>query len=417
MLKEAKSLNQFYVIGVSYEKADVKTRGKFAFFDHLISSLVIESNLIGIQHLFVISTCNRTEIYFFAEEPDKMYEVYCKQVEGDVETFRQITFQKNGKDALEHLFRVSSGLESQILGDFEILGQIKIAFKKFKKAGSANAHLERFIDTAVRISKQIKNETSLSDGATSVSYAAVQYITHQFQNFKNKKITLFGTGKIGRNTCENLVKQTHNDQITLINRTNEKAVKLSDKLQVNQVNYKFLDKILNDSDIFIVSTGSSKPVIFKEMISTTKPLLLVDLSIPANVDADVKELPNVTLVNVDELSQTINQTLEDRQSQIPKVETIIRLNMWEFEEWLESRKFVPAIEAFRERMEFLAEFEKRKLEKKDIEISEKSLSTSLIQKMTNQFASYVMDSPEGEAEKTINLFNEIFHLELKQERK
>ena len=213
------------------------------------------------------------------------------------------------------------------------------------------------------------------------------------------------------------MKQTHNDQITLINRTNEKAVKLSDKLQVNQVNYKFLDKILNDSDIFIVSTGSSKPVIFKEMISATKPLLLVDLSIPANVDADVKELPNVTLVNVDELSQTINQTLEDRQSQIPKVETIIRLNMWEFEEWLESRKFVPAIEAFRERMEFLTEFEKRKLEKKEIEISEKSLSTSLIQKMTNQFASYVMDSPEEEAEKTINLFNEIFHLELKQERK
>lgn len=414
MFQDRESLNHFNVIGISYEKADVETRGAYAFFDELIPSMVSKSNLSGIEHFFVLSTCNRTEIYFFANQPDKMYEIYCEQVNGDFETFKKITFHKKGKEALKHMFRVSSGLESQILGDFEILGQMKTAFKKFKKEGSSNAYLERFIDTAVRISKQIKNETSLSDGATSVSYAAVQYIVGQFDDFNDKKITLFGTGKIGRNTCENLVKQTKNDNITLINRTFENAKKISDKLNIKQVDYKNLDKVLNESDIFIVSTGATKPLIKREMITTDNPILLVDLSIPSNVDTDVKELPNVTLINVDELSEKISKTLLDRKNQIPKVETIIRLNMWEFEDWLENRKYVPAIESFKERMEFVSLFEKKKLEKKEETVEVENLADRIVRKMTNQFASYIMSHPE-KADDVINLFDEVFHLDLEKE--
>ncbi|MGV4547792.1 Gfo/Idh/MocA family oxidoreductase, partial [Ornithobacterium rhinotracheale] len=164
-----------------------------------------------------------------------------------------------------HLFRVSSGLESQILGDFEILGQMRKAFRRFKKLGCSNAYLERFINTAVQISKQIKNETSLSDGATSVSYAAVQYILNHVPNLEQKNVVLFGTGKIGRNTCENLVKHTGNNKVTLINRTLAKAEKLSQKLDIKFRKVEELTETLQNTDVLIVATGAKTPTITKDI--------------------------------------------------------------------------------------------------------------------------------------------------------
>lgn len=415
-LVEKENVNHFHVIGISYEKADVKTRGEYAFFQEWDESFVAQAYPLGLRHFFILSTCNRTEIYFFAtsaEQTEKMMTLYCQQVGGDIATFKKITFIKKGKEALNHLFRVSSGLESQILGDFEILGQIRKAFRKFKKLGCSNAYLERFINTAVQISKQIKNETSLSDGATSVSYAAVQYILNHVKNFERKNIVLFGTGKIGRNTCENLIKHSGNDTITLINRTFEKAQKISNKLKVKIKPYEKLHEVLKETDILIVATGAQTPTITQEMLPN-REMLIIDMSIPANVESRIKEREGITLVNVDLLSQTINETMKARESEVPKVETIIRLNLWEFEEWIDGRQYVPAIEAFKKRMLFLAQFEKKQLRKKEVNICPKGdrLTLRLTQKMTNQFASYLMENPE-KAKEAIQLIDKIFHIDSK----
>lgn len=406
-------IKNFHVIGISYEKADVDTRGQFTFFSDWIDSFCDKAETINVHHFFILSTCNRTEIYFFGDSPEKMMEVYCEQVNGDLEVFKEITFVKKEKDALRHLFRVSTGIESQILGDFEVLHQMRKAFMQFKKHGCSNAYLERFMSTAIQISKQIKNETSLSDGATSVSYAAVQYILKNTQDLEHKKIVLFGTGKIGRNTCENLVKHTANNHVTLINRTHEKAVALSDKLNLSTRKIEELETVLEETDILIVATGARKPTITKSMLSN-KEMLIIDLSIPENVADNVSDLDKIRVVNVDELSKVINETLASRESEIPKVETIIRLSMWEFEDWLDSRRFVPAIEAFKGRMEFLKSHEKKQLLKKDVPLNGKDpLSERLIRKMTNQFAAHLMQYPEN-AEETIELMNSIFHLDLKK---
>ena len=412
---EKESLNQFYVIGISYEKADVKTRGEYAFFEEWESDFVAKAKSRDLNHFFILSTCNRTEIYFFAQDYKQMMELYCEQVNGDLEVFEKITFVEQGKNALNHLFRVSSGLESQILGDFEILGQIRKAFRRFKKLGCSNAYLERFLNTAVKISKQIKNETSLSDGATSVSYAAVQYILNNVENLPNKNIVLFGIGKIGRNTCENLVKHSGNNRITLINRTLQKAKKVSDKLDLKLRNYEDLPEVLKETDILIVATGAKNPTITQDMLPN-REMLIIDMSIPVNVEPAIKDLENITLINVDLLSQTINETMKARESEVPKVETIIRLNLWEFEDWIDGRQYVPAIEAFKERMLFLAQFEKKQLRKKEISLCSKSdrLTVRLTQKMTNQFASYLMENPD-KATQTIDFINEIFHLDLKED--
>ncbi len=413
--KKYEEIQDFHVIGISYEKADVDTRGNFAFFDEWIQPFAELAKQNGFEHFFILSTCNRTEIYFFGDSSEKMMELYCQQVNGDLEVFKNITFVKKGMDALEHLFRVSSGLESQILGDFEVLGQMRKAFKKFKAVGCSNPYLERFIDTAIKISKQIKNETSLSDGATSVSYAAVQYITQNIPNFKDKRIVLFGTGKIGRNTCENLVKHSNQNQITLVNRSPDKAQDLSEKFNVKWQAVENLQDILTQAEILIVATGAPQPTVTKDLVLPTDELTIIDLSIPENVADEVSEVEGVRVINVDELSKITQATMNNRLEEVPKVETIIRLNMWEFEEWLEQRQYVPAIEAFKGRMEFLKQHEKRQLAKKEVHINgNEPLSDRLIKKMTNQFAAHIMQNPD-KAEEIIGLMNSMFHLDLDSE--
>lgn len=407
-----RQFNNFHVLGFSYEKADAQTRGKLAFFDSYTDEFIEKVRDLGIQHFFILSTCNRTEVYFFADQPEVMRTAYCEQVGGDQESFRQITFIKTGRNALQHLFRVSTGIESQILGDFEVLSQMKKAFRTFKKKGTSNAGLERIMNTAIQISKQIKNETSLSDGTTSVSYAAVQYIIQNVKDLKNKKIVLFGTGKIGRNTCENLVKHSDNNHITLINRTPEKAEELSSKLHLTTRKIEELPEVLKETDILIVATGAPEPTVTRELLPE-RDLLIIDLSIPENVANDCAN-ENIKVVNVDQLSKVINETLQSRKSEIPKVETIIRLKMWEFEDWIESRKYVPAIEAFRERMEFLREHEEKQLLRKNAVINgHDSVSDRLIHKMTGQFAAHILENPAS-ADQVIELMNKMFHLELEE---
>ncbi|MDO5510190.1 MAG: glutamyl-tRNA reductase [Weeksellaceae bacterium] len=408
-----RDLEQFHVVGLSYAKTDAATRGRFSFFEHLIDNFVERAKAAGYDAFFILSTCNRTELYFFGNSSEKIMDAYCQTIEQDLATFSEITFEKTGRDALMHLFRVSSGVESQILGDFEVLYQMRKSFKQFKAAGCSSALLERFLDTAVKISKQIKTETRLSDGAASVSYAAVQYIIQNIPDFNQKSIVLFGAGKIGRNTCENLVKHSDNNHITVVNRTHDRAVDLGSKLHVSVKPIEQLNSLLQSTDILIVSTGSPEPTVIESMIGSN-PITILDLSMPENVSAGVKELPNVNVVNVDELSKIIKHTMAERSKDIPKVETIIRLAMWEFEEWYALRQYVPAIEAFKARLDFLHTHEKKQLSKKNIHINDsEKLSQRLIRKMTNQFASHLMANP-AKADEIISLMDEMFHLQIQE---
>jgi glutamyl-tRNA reductase len=167
----------FTVLSISYEKANAEVRSKFAFFDEHVKNFVNEIHDKKLGDAFVVSTCNRTEIYTTASNYMSIAEMYCKSVDVSLMDFMQFVNVIKSEEALNHLFRVSAGLESQILGDFEIIGQIKNAYHRFKKYRKfSNPYLERAINLAIQISKRIKNETGISNGAASVSYAAVHYI-------------------------------------------------------------------------------------------------------------------------------------------------------------------------------------------------------------------------------------------------
>ena len=219
----------FYAVGLSYKKADAAIRGKFSLDAKAKSTLLMQAEAEGIEALIVTSTCNRTEIYGFANHPYELIKLLCENSQGSVPEFQEVAYIYKNQEAINHMFRVGTGLDSQILGDFEIISQIKIAFNESKSNGLVNAFMERLVNSVIQASKKIKTDTDISSGATSVSFASVQYIIRNLADISNKNILLFGTGKIGRNTCENLVKHTKHEQITLINRTKDKAEKLAQK--------------------------------------------------------------------------------------------------------------------------------------------------------------------------------------------
>src|SRR5215213_8718566 len=196
-------INHFCIAGINYKKTDADVRGQFAVNNHQYAQLLQQAGKIGLTELFVVYTCNRTEIYGFAQEPQQLTKLLCSVTEGSEETFNRLAYIKNGKEAVQHLMDVGAGLDSQILGDYEIVAQIKQAAKFSKEHGMMGAFTERLVNSMLQCSKAIKNQTELSGGTVSVSFAAVQYIREKITDVASKKILLIGVGKIGRNTCKN----------------------------------------------------------------------------------------------------------------------------------------------------------------------------------------------------------------------
>ena len=393
-------IKQFYAIGVSHKTASIDLRGKFSLIDSQLHALFLDIKEREIEDLLIINTCNRTEIYAWSTSDTLLINLLCTYSEGTHEDFNQIGYSLRNNDAINHIFRVGTGLESQILGDFEVIGQIKQSFYRSKKMGVAHGKLERLINSVIHASKRIKTETQISSGATSVAFASVQYILKNVPGIAEKNILLFGTGKIGANTCENLVKHSQNDHIILINRTQEKAEKIAGKFPVQVKPFGELSASIRESDVLIVATSSQKYTITPELVHNKKPLLILDLSLPRNVDPELNNRSNLKVIHLDELSQITDATFERRKKFIPQSEKILEIVKLDFTDWLTHRKYLPTLKAFREK------------------IKSPSLNTELVpeidtehmaQKLMGQIAAYLRTNP-SKADETINLLQDVFEL-------
>ena len=402
----------FYAVGLSYKKADAEIRGKFSLDAVAKMRLLEQAKNEGIESLIVTSTCNRTEIYGFAEHPFQLIKLICENSQGSVEAFQKYGFVFKNKEAVGHLFRVGTGLDSQILGDFEIISQIKTSFFQAKSVNLVNAFQERLINAVIQASKKIKTDTEISSGATSVSFASVQYILNNVEEIGDKNILLFGTGKIGRNTCENLVKHSKHEQSTLINRTKDKAEKLAQKLDVVVKDYADLQLEIQKADVLVVATGAQNPTVDKTILNLKKPLLILDLSIPKNVNENVEDVEGVTLVHMDYLSQITDETLENRKKHIPAAEAIIEEIKEEFLTWSKGRKFAPTIHALKEKLHSIKvgelNFQRKKLADFNEEQAE-IISNRIIQKITNHFANHLKDE-ETMVDESIEWIEKVFNI-------
>ncbi|MEN9686921.1 MAG: glutamyl-tRNA reductase [Bacteroidota bacterium] len=343
-------INQFYIAGINYRKSDAGIRGDYAIGTEQYASILEKAGRLGITELFVLSTCNRTEIYGIADDVNMLLNLLCSETAGDHDTFLQLCYIKQGREAIEHIFSVGAGLDSQILGDYEIVGQMKLAVKFSREKGFVGAFMERLFNTVLQASKAIKNETALSGGTISVSFAAIQFLKQVLPDTGNKKIVLLGTGKIGKNTCKNLVDYLHTKNIVLINRTEEKAMLLAEELGLKTVPFSCMESEIATADIVIVATNAEKLIITKDSLLNSKPKVLIDLSIPHNIEPCAGLLDHITLANVDDLSKINDRSLQKRRAEIPKAMGILSMHINEFDEWFALRTHVPILKAVKQKL-------------------------------------------------------------------
>jgi glutamyl-tRNA reductase len=391
---------QYCVVGLSYKNADLSTRGNFSLDKFQTEQLLAQAKADGLNELMVISTCNRTELMGIVDDPQILIDYLCAFSGGDRSLFLEIGFVLTDRDAINHVFRVGCGLESQIVGDFEIIGQLKKTFFNSKKQQMVNGFSERLVNAVIQSSKRIKTETLLSSGATSVSFASVHYILEHVKAVSQKNILLFGTGKIGRNTCENLIKHTQNDHIVLVNRSEESAQRVAGKFNLVVKPISGLKTEIAHSDILIVATGAHDITVDTSMVSRDKPLLILDLSVPSNVDPKLNDLENITLVNLDELSQLTNDTLKKREQFIPKANAILNEVESEFLKWVDQRKFAPTLKALKQKL----------LNGQQMEQGEVPEFSQIVYRLTGKVASYLKENP-SKADQTMELLQYVYQLD------
>jgi glutamyl-tRNA reductase len=340
-----KFLQHFFIAGINYRKTDAALRGQFAISNDQYKEIQALAPDHGINEFFILSTCNRTEIYGYANDVQQLIKLLCTKTKASKQAFLNAAYIKNGKDAVEHLYNVAAGLDSQILGDYEIVGQIKSAAKIAKENGFISTSMERMLNAALQASKAVKNQTEISGGTVSVAFAAVQYIRQHIKKIADKKILLLGVGKIGRNTCKNVVDYLQTKNVTLINRSPEKAKLLAEELGLR---FSTPDKLAEEvaaADIILLATNATTPILLKKHLENKGEKLIIDLSIPYNVDDSAQNLSNITLVNVDELAKMKDETLARRQTEVPKAKAIINKSINDLLNWYEMRKYVPVLTA------------------------------------------------------------------------
>src|SRR5579863_2964339 len=353
MVTRTADISGFFVVGINYKKTDAAIRGRFAIGVEQYEKILDLAPSFNVTELFVLSTCNRTEIYGIADNSAHLAGLLCTQANGGLEAFLEMAYIRKGLDAIEHLFEVGAGLDSQILGDYEIVGQMKQSVKFAREREYIGPFLERLVNCVLQASKAIKNQTGLSGGTVSVSFAAIQYIRERIAEPGNKNILVIGTGKIGRNTCRNMVDYLGTRNLTLINRTESKAAELAAEIGVRHAPAGRIAECVGSADIILVATNAEHPTLLKSWVESAGEKLIIDLSIPCNVEKSAAELPGITLVNVDELSKIKDETLHKREAEVPKAKVIIAEHIAEWVDWYNMRRHVPVLKAVKSKLKEL----------------------------------------------------------------
>lgn len=324
-------IEQFYVVGINHNCADATTRSLLAINNEQHLLLLDECKAQNINDVIALNTCNRTEIYSYGNLHD--IEKILSQVLGISESLiRESTYHKVNRDAVYHLFKVAAGLDSQILGDYEIQGQFKKAAQLSKKRGLLSPLTERLVNFAFKASKEIKSKTTISKGTVSVSFAAIE-VLKQKVTLPQPKALVIGTGKFGSNIAKNVANYLPNYQLTVTNRSAHKAEKLARELDIEFIDYKSISEEAINHDVIIVCASGDEYVIIPECLKTDVEKMVLDLAIPNGVCPKVKQLSNVTVMDVDQISAMLDKTLERRKAELPTALTIMHDTIKEFIEW------------------------------------------------------------------------------------
>jgi glutamyl-tRNA reductase len=361
------------IIGINHETAPLDIRGKLSFNAGEIQLFFefLKEHIEDFESVLV-STCNRTELYFSLNK--SCGHAFTEQMISHVLEFKKLSgsesfdfYKYTETDAVRHLFKVASGLNSMVLGENQILGQLKEAYKISIDVNMAGSIMSRLFHKAFQAGKRVRSETDINKGASSVSYAAVELTHKVFSSLDDHPILLIGAGEAGDLVLQSL-KERGSSQIEIINRTFSRAETLAEKYSARALPFDMLEEALTGSDIVVTSTASDKPIILEEQLDRVmkkrknKMLLLIDLSVPRNIEESVRSMKNVFLFNLDDLQEVVAFNYSKRQSAIKKANIIVDELVVEFESWLSGLKLSPTIDQLKEKLAGMMENELNNLQ-------------------------------------------------------
>lgn len=345
----------FIAFGVNHKTAPVELREKVAFSpESLVDALTSLRESTGVTESVIVSTCNRTEVYAHAEkiEVEKISAWLAQFHNVDLSQLRQNSYLHNHQQAVEHLMRVASGLDSMILGEPQILGQVKQAFADAKNSGAVNGTFERLFQQTFSVAKRVRSETDIGANAVSVAFAAVQLAKHIFSSLSSSRVLLVGAGETIELVAKHL-KEQKVTQISVANRTIARAKSLAEPIGAEVLTLSQIPDKLHDADIVISSTASQLPIIGKGIIERAlkqrrhKPMFLVDLAVPRDIETEVAELDDAYLYSVDDLQHIVEQNVAGRQSAAIEAESMIAQQAQSFLDWNKSLESIDLLKSFR----------------------------------------------------------------------
>ena len=406
----------FKAIGLSYRNAPIHIRERVAFSDAESTDFLLKAQeVFGLEEALLVSTCNRTECYFTSandvtEEMVKLIASIKNIPSDDLLTYM---FNYDSVDASDRLFRVSLGLDSQVLGDIQISNQVKRAYQQSADLNLAGPHLHRLMHTIFFANKRVVQETRLQDGTASVASVAVDLVGGFIANIESPRIALIGLGEIGQNVLENL--DTTEAEITLVNRTKSKADKLAKEQNVLVEDFDNLDQVISDNDVVISAITATSPLVSRtQFTDKSYHKLLIDLSVPRSISSDVDDIPGISLYNVDQLTERTVKAKQVREKAIPSVEKIIEDELNSFFAWKNEMGVSPTILKLKNALDQIRKEEiarHKRLSDEQVELLE-VVTKSMIQKVIKLPVLQLKAAcKRGEEETLVEVLNDLFNLD------
>ncbi|MUV07485.1 glutamyl-tRNA reductase [Planococcaceae bacterium Storch 2/2-2] len=413
------------VVGVNYRTAPVEIREKFAFTEEeLPEAMQTLQQQKSILENIIISTCNRTEIYAVVDQLHTG-RYYVKRFIADwldlpIDDLSTHLVIRENDEAVEHLMRVTAGIDSMILGETQILGQVRDSFLQAQQFGTTGTMFNEMFKRAVTFARRAHTETAIGENAVSVSYAAVELAKKIFGSLEHKHIAILGAGKMGELAAKNLA-GSGVKEITVLNRTFETAVDLAQKFEGTARPIQELKETLLEADILISSTGATDYVIdfelmeFVEKLRKGKPLFLVDIAVPRDMDPSIGDLQNVFLYDIDDLHGIVEANLAERRQAADKIEMMAKSEVITFNEWVATLGVVPLIAALRRKAGTIQGETMQSIENKLPDLTERELK--IIRKHTKSIVNQLLRDPitqvkelatDRQAGMKLELFEQVF---------
>ncbi len=412
----------FKSVSISHKSAPLVFREQVALNDEESKAFAIQcKEKYDLNDLLIVSTCNRTEIYYASTQDvsqnivkDLLRE---KKIEAKTEHSNYFVQNEETRPSLNHLFEVATGLQSKVVGDIQIPNQIKRAYQQSADLNLAGPYLHRLMHTIFYANKRVAQETSFRDGAASVSYATVALAEELSQSIPMPKVLILGLGEIGLDVCKNMEDKDF-AEITIMNRTIEKAEKLAQSNGYNVAPIENLWEEIDRADIIVSSVRSNDPIITQEELKKIQILsfkYFIDLSVPRSIEEGVEKIPGVLLYNIDTLKERADQALQQRLAAIPQVKDIIEESIDSFLDWSKEMEVSPVIHKLKNSLEQIRKEEINRhikgLSPEEIEKLEK-ITSALVQKIIKQPIIHLKAAcKRGESETLVDVLNDLFNLE------